>query len=71
MVGKLYIKRPATNKSGLNSESRFTAAELHSTPKILAKAFNVGKHPVAARVTLHLVTGKTSGSSQLVMQSIV
>jgi len=70
VVGKLHIKRPSTNKSGLKPESRFTAPELHSIPEILAKAFNVGKHPVAARVTLHLVTGKTSGSSRLVMQSI-
>lgn len=43
VVGKLCIERPATNKSGLKPESRFTAAELCSTPKILAKAFRCRK----------------------------
>lgn len=41
--GELHIERLATNKWGLKSESRFTAAELHSTPKILAKAFSCRK----------------------------
>lgn len=33
----------------------FTTAVLRSTPKIPAKAFNVGKPPVAAGVTRHFV----------------
>lgn len=43
VVGMLHIERSAINRSGLKSESRFRAAEWHSTSKILAKAFRCRK----------------------------
>lgn len=43
MVGKLHMEMPATDKSALKAESRFTAAKPHPSPETLAKALRCRK----------------------------